>query len=64
MINGVLMSNRLHVVTFPDKIIPEFFNKIIAYYETGDKSEMKNLLNLRQKEMEIAFSKNNENKGA
>lgn len=57
MMNGILMSNNLHVVTFPDKTIPDFFDKIINYYETGDKAQMKILLHQRQEEMEQAFSK-------
>lgn len=57
MMNGILLSNRYHVVTFPDQTIPEFFDKIISYYETGDKTQMMELLDYRQKEMEQAFSK-------
>ena len=58
MMNGVLMSNNLHVVTFPDKILPEYFDKIIRFYETGDKTEMIDLLDRKQKDMELNFSKN------
>jgi prophage maintenance system killer protein len=58
MMNGVLMSNNLHVVTFPDKILPEYFDKIIRFDETGDKTEMIDLLDRRQKDMELSFSKN------
>ena len=58
MMNGVLMSNNLHVVTFPDKILPEYFDKIIRFYETGDKTEMIDLLDRRQKDMELSSSKN------
>ncbi|MCP4721724.1 MAG: Fic family protein [Desulfobacteraceae bacterium] len=57
MMNGILLSNRFHVVTFPDKVIPEFFDKIINYYETGDMSQVKKLLSRRQNAMEQAFSK-------
>lgn len=57
MMNGILMSNCFHIVTFPDRVIPEFFNKIIEFYDTGDKSSMIELLDQRQKEMEKAFSK-------
>ena len=55
MMNGILLSHRLHVVTFPDKVIPEFFDKIINYYETGDMFQMKELLSQRQTAMEQAF---------
>ena len=58
MMNGILMSNNLHVVTFPDKTLPEYFDKIIRFYETGDKKEMIDLLDRRQKDMELSFSKN------
>ncbi|WP_462267663.1 hypothetical protein [Desulfobacter sp.] len=51
------MSNNLDVMTFPDKVIPEFFDKIINYYETGNEAQMRNLLNQRQAEMDQAFSK-------
>jgi Fic family protein len=57
MMNGILMSNSLHIVTFPDKILPEYFDKIIRFYETGDKTEMIDLLDRRQKDMEMSFSK-------
>ncbi len=58
MMNGFSMSNNLHVVTFPDKIQPEYFDKIIRFYETEDKTEMLDLLDQRQKDMELSFSKN------
>lgn len=57
MMNGILLTNSYHIVTFPDKMLPDFFNEIIAYYETGDKSGMRNFLDARQREMEAAFSK-------
>jgi len=57
MMNGILLSNCIHVVTFPDKVIPEFFDKIIKFYETGDTSEIKELLSQRQNAMEQAFSR-------
>lgn len=58
MMNGILMSHNFHVVTFPDKVIPEFFDKLIRFYETGDKTQMLDLLDQRQKEMECDFSRN------
>lgn len=39
------------------EVIPEFFNKIIRSYETGDKQEMKELLNRRQNAMELDFAR-------
>jgi Fic family protein len=57
MMNGLLMINNFHVVTFPDKILPEYFDKLIRFYETGDKTQMIDLLNRRQKSMEMNFSK-------
>ncbi len=57
MMNGLLMNNKLHVVTFPDKILPEYFDKLIRFYETGKKTQMVKLLDGRQKDMELAFSK-------
>ena len=57
MMNGLLMSNNFHVVTFPDKILPEYFDNLIRFYETGNKSPMIELLDRRQRDMEISFSK-------
>ncbi len=57
MMNGILMSNNFHIVTFPDKIRGEYTTKLIQYYETGHKSEMLKLLDSRQKRMELAFVK-------
>lgn len=57
LMSGILMSNNYHVVTFPDHIIPQFFDKIIRFYETGDRSEMIDLLDERQRNMETVFAK-------
>ena len=57
MMNGILLSNNLHVVTFPDKILTEYFGELIAYYETGNDVAIKKLLHRRQREMEQAFAK-------
>jgi Fic family protein len=57
MMNGLLMSNNLHVVTFPDSLLHEFGIKLIAFYETGEKGEMLEFIDDRQKFMEKAFQK-------
>lgn len=57
MMNGVLISNNLHVVTFPDNLLHEFGTKLISFYETGEKGEMLQFLDARQKFMEKAFQK-------
>lgn len=57
MMNGILMSNNLHVVTFPDKLLHDFGTKLISFYETGEKKEMLQFLDDRQKFMENAFRK-------
>ncbi len=57
MMNGILMSNALHVVTFPDKLLQEYATKLIAFYETGEKADMLDFLDSRQQYMENAFQK-------
>ncbi|MEA2061931.1 MAG: Fic family protein [Thermodesulfobacteriota bacterium] len=57
LMNGILMSNNLHVVTFPDRLLAEYAKKLISFYETGEKKEMSAFLEDRQMHMEKAFKK-------
>lgn len=57
LMNGILMSNNLHVVTFPDHLLSEYAKKMISFYETGEKKEMLSFLEDRQMHMENAFKK-------
>lgn len=57
MMNGILMANNLHIVTFPDSLLQEYVTKLISFYETGEKKEMLKFLNQRQVFMENTFKK-------
>lgn len=57
MMNGILMANNLHIVTFPDSLLQEYATKLISFYETGEKKEMLKFLDQRQVFMENTFKK-------
>lgn len=57
MMNGILMANNFHIVTFPDNLLQEYATKLISFYETGEKKEMLKFLDQRQVFMENTFKK-------
>lgn len=57
IMNGILMTNNIHVVTFPDSRLNEYAKKLIAFYETGESKDMLVFLEDRQQYMEKTFQK-------